>query len=276
MRLHPWQTLLALAACAGDKDEATADETTPTGDDDDTIIDTGTESTSTELAIDAAFLLVTSTFGYDPATGMASGYEDPSYGPVPLIVSVLLIDSSFEQTGQITEENACAIALVTEDPQPMASFVADAGVWWGFAMPADAEIVNGCEDFELPADFEGDPAGFVAKWSWGVGVSEVDPANLAELEAQLPPTDFAQIEPFLIGTGAWSTAFEGVVNPEGYLQGAGVAYEADDDFALVPDANGQAVTIPSVDVWDEATMTLSRGVYSASTGAIGPASLLTF
>ena len=72
----------------------------------------------------------------------------------------------------------------------------------------------------------------------------------------------------------WSTAFAGVVNPEGLLQGAGNAYEADANFAPVDDGTGQAVGIPALDVWDGTS--LARGIYSVSSEAIGPGEIVTF
>ena len=255
----------------GDDDDVTGDDDDVTGDDDD---DDDTYSTTTSvIEIDAAFMLVQTLFAYDQATGTAVPWEDPNYGPFPVTVAVVIADTSLQtDPNGPTPYNSCVVTISTSSPVPMASWVEDSAAWWGFEMPANAQIDDGCLGVELPAEFGGDAGYHVSKWVWGATLAEIDATLAEQLEAAVSPADWAALEPNLVGGGAYSTSLIGTLNAEGIVGGYGTAYEADANFGIVVDATGVAVSIPAEQVWNG--VDLATGVYQITTGGVGPATTL--
>lgn len=269
-----------VTACSGEKSEGTdtTDDTTePVGDDDDDDVsgddDDDDDSTTpySDLSIDAAVLTMVGAFAYDETTNMVVPFEDPNYGLQPISISILISDSSVQTSG-VTAANTCTVTLSTNTPQPLIA-VDDIGAWWGFEMPSDADVTTECYA-ELPAEWGGDPAPHVTAWSWGFVIDSLDPTISAQLESQVSPADWPQLEPYLMGGGGFTDALVGVLNDDGYLIGYGQALAADDDFAVVAGTSGYAEQILAVDAWDEKTLTPARGIYLMGSGSVGPANLI--
>ncbi len=240
-----------------------------TGDDTDTDTDDDDDDVTSTVTIDAQLLTVLAVFAYDETTNRVVPYEDPNYGPQPIQISVIIADTSAQVSG-FTASNSCTITLSTNTPQPLVD-VTDLGAWWGFEMPADADVSSDCF-VELPKEFGGDPEFHVAKWSWGFTVSELDATVAQQLEAQLG-TQWPGAEPYVIGGGTFTPSLEDVLNDDGYLIGYGQAFAADANFAFEVDPTGYAVQLNADDVWDGKAP--ARGVYAMGTSTVGPASLIT-
>ncbi len=278
--LPPLLFSLALGCSGGDSKDGTGTDgtgpTASTGDDDDNDDDDDTSYSSTStVVIDAQLLVTGAAFGYDDATGMVVPYIDPQAGPQPITFTVIIGDSSmqYDPNGP-TPYNSCRVDFTTTTPQPVSSFMASFDdVWWGIEVPANADVSSDCGLVELPADFGGDPVPHVTKWSWGVGIGELDPAVAQQIEARLSPADWQLYEPLLLGSGGWSDFFENLINDEGVLLGSGQAYEADDDFAFVLDRAGYTVEMEADWVWDGKAP--ARAIYVVGSQPMGPATLLT-
>ncbi len=271
---------LVTACSGGEKSEETGgtDDTNPSvGDDDDDDVsgdddDTGTDTTPySDLSIDAAVLTMLGAFAYDETTNMVVPFEDPNYGPQPITISILISDSSVQTSG-VNAANTCTVTLSTNTPQPLIP-VDGIGAWWGFEMPADADVTTECYA-ELPAEWGGDPAAHVTAWTWGFAIDALDPTTSAQLESQVNPADWPQLEPYLIGGGGFTDALVGVLNDEGYLIGYGQALAADADFGVIAGTSGYAEQLLATDVWDEKTQSPARGIYLMGSGSVGPANLI--
>jgi hypothetical protein len=261
--------VLLVAACSGGKEtaiDATGDDDT-VGDDDDTTGDDD-DTTTSEIVIDGALMFTTTVFGYDATTDMAVPTDDATYGPLPILFTVVIGDTSLQSDPSGPSPfNSCNVVFGIDTPQPLTSWPG-IDAWWGFEIPANAEIIyEDCSLVTLPAEFGGDAAGLIASKVWGTAVDALDPSLAAQFETQLG-ADWAALEPYMIGGGTYSSGFVGALNAEGYLSGYGVAYEADANFAPIADGTGALIRVPAAQLY---TGTLNTAIFSVQSGAVGPA-----
>jgi hypothetical protein len=235
-QLPAWLAL-PLLACSGG--QAEVDGTiVPLGDDDDDSvrIETGLEGTS----VDAAFFAIVAAFAYDEENERFASYAHPDVGLVPMSLTVLLIDSSFMDTGVLDESNSCGVTLSFDGPRENAPWVEPNFGWAGVDVPADATVRDACRFYGVPPDFQGDVAKHVTKWTWGMGIGPLAEDTRQILIDSLPASEWAALEPYAVGASLNSSflASSGLSESGFYGEGYGIGYEVDGNFQLVLGGTG--------------------------------------
>lgn len=265
-----------VAGCSGnDGDGTISPPTTPTIPEDTSApIDTS----PAELAVDAAYFLVTARFAFDATTQQHVEFADPGTGLQPLQLAVTLMDTSIAYTGVLDATNSCEVVLEFPGPKPIASWVAANGAWIGLDVPGDATVRDGCRDYILPSSFAGDPAAAVSQWSWGIGVGPLDEDVEEQLRYALPASEWAALEPYIVGGALVSPLFASTSGGDGLTTaGFSLAYEVDGNFEIEVGGTGNAIPIPKEDVQGTTTGgTVATGYYEVAMGPFTPGAALTY
>lgn len=273
-----WVAALAavLAGCSGHGGD---DAIVPPGDDDDDTTDTEPPPVDTApdgVYLDAAYFAILGRFAYDPAVGLTS-FVEPGGAPSPLEVTVMILDSSAVSTGILDETTSCTVTMTVDPPVAEAAWVASHGAWVGFDAPSDAPVRDNCQFYGFPSEFHGDMAAQVRNWTWGVGVGPLDPYVESKLRLELPASEWAGIEPYVIGGAASSNLFTtGTTTAvDGYTDlGFAMAYQVDGNFEIAVGGTGNPLPIPSSDVHTEDQPGVALGYYEVQLGLYGPASAM--
>jgi hypothetical protein len=264
-----------LVGCSGgDKGDDGGSTIVPiddTTDPDDTGVTTDT-ATGGGVFIDATYFAVVGRFGFDPDVQMQVEYAEPGEGFSPLQVAVVLIDSSIATSGVLDASNSCEVQMDVPGPVAVAPWAASIGAYAAFDVPSDADVRDRCKDYGLPSAFEGDARAQVKKWSWGVGVRELPDIVRDTLAQQLPPSEWATLENYIVGGIAATDAFVGPYGGTASDQGYTIGNEVDGNFEIVVGGTGDTVPIPAEDVLLE-TGGLARGYYEVWVGPFGSGAL---
>lgn len=257
---------LALAGCtSGGSTETDRPGTAPTE-------HTGTppEDTGPDGAyLDAAAFTVVARFGWDAATARHRQVADHDQGWRPMELDVVLLDSTALAAGA-DPSNSCAVRFTFTDPQPVAAWGSAHGDWTALDVPPDATVVDGCRFYGLPPVFEGDVAGKVSRFSWGVGLAPLEDEVEYALLYALGSSQWAALEPWAVGGVVRSDALDADdgYSPSGYALG----FELTDNFEVREDAAGSPVPLPREQVFDGAA--LATGYYEVSLGTYAPGDAL--
>jgi hypothetical protein len=238
---------LLLAACGGSDDDPTDTDGTEIPEDT-SAEETGT--TSPDVAIDGAFFGVTGIFAFDDATDQHVPYVVAGGGPAPLSILVTLYDSSVQYSGIVDDTTTCTVSLEHDGSLPIAAWVEAHGAWAGFDLPRGATVRDGCRGvFGLPPEFAGDVGAAVAQWSWGVGVGPIDPYVEEEISGSISPSEWAALEPNLVGgviiSPLFAAATTATTASDGFSNsGFSLGYEVDGNFEIVVGGTGEPNPLP--------------------------------
>ena len=264
------RTLLAaaliLAACKGDG----VDDPQDSVDTDNPSVPAPTPTADTGFQQDfepAGFSVSQAAFAIDesnsarPYTGL-----DQTGAPVSsdVLLVVTIINEDAAATGMISAANSCSVVLSTPNTLPPASWIADAGIWWGFELPADAAVVDDtCSDLTFPAEWGGNVGDVVSQHRWGFGLTTMLPQVQTQLETQLA-AQWATIEPAVVGAGWYSSVLEGQPSFPGAFANGGFALgsQVDANFAVTVDAQGQPILLSSGEVYVDSSTPLGVGGYT--------------
>lgn len=277
-RSHPLLAgLLWLCACSGDPEITSTDQPiVPPGGDDDTVELPTADTVIDGSFIDATYFVVLAQFAYDEDNQQFTSYAHPDEGLLPMSVSVLLVDSSVALTGVIDASNSCFVAMELDGTVPNAPWVADTEAWAGFDVPSSATVRDNCQFYGLPSEWEGDVASHVTKWSWAMGVGPLDDSTRNTLEQQLPASEWAALQPFVVGGVSVSDLFSltGIAEADGYVGlGIGLGFEVDDSFQIEIGGTGNYQPIESQFI--NAPGGIATGYYEIEVGLFEPATVLT-
>ncbi|HHO53420.1 MAG TPA: hypothetical protein ENK18_21755 [Deltaproteobacteria bacterium] len=276
-RSHPLLAgLLLLCACSGDggPSNTTVDGIVPPVDDG---IDVPTADTVIGGSfIDATYFLVTARFAYDESSQQFSSYAHPDDGLQPMSVSVLLVDSDAALTGTVDATNSCFVTMELEGSVSNAPWVEEQEAWAGFDLPAGTTVRDNCRSYGLPSEWGGDVASHVTKWRWSVGVGPLNDETRSTLEQQLPASEWAALQPFVVGGVTLSDLFSltGLAGDDGYLDlGIGLGFEVDSSFQIEIGGTGNYLPIEAQSI--NAPGGIATGYYEIEVGLFEPATVLT-
>ncbi|MEO0604031.1 MAG: hypothetical protein AAF211_21520, partial [Myxococcota bacterium] len=125
----------------------------------------------------------------------------------------------------------------TSGTMPAAAWTDGTPAWRGFELaPGEADVIDGCNRYELPPEYAEGLGNLVAKWTWGFGISEVADELAQELEDFYGPTDWAEVEPYVLGSVVYGNGYTLTdIQSSTYALNEAEAYAVDADGALVPD-----------------------------------------
>jgi hypothetical protein len=241
--------------CKGDDEEEEEEEeeettTAPDTDDDDDTIE------PIKTTFEPEYFGVFGVFAIDEATGDAVGSEgfDPYTGApmhFPVQVTLLLTDTN-GLYGAVTPYNQCMINISHEGPLSRSTWSDEMGLWTGFQLPDDAEITHDCNNLEGAAWAGVDLNTEIGKWSWGLGVEEIDEELAAQAEYGVGAQTWAELEPAMIGGGYYwnglSIAYPGDF-PDDYMDvGFAVANEINESFEWQLDMTGYPILLDGEDI----------------------------
>ena len=131
----------------------------------------------------------------------------------------------------------------------------------------DVTPITDCAIWE-PSSWEGDPIDLVSRFDWGGGVSAINSAVQAELDAAVVAGSLTEDDAArFFGGGAWSDHFVGIseeANVDGFVDsGIGNALLIDSTNALAIDAKGATIPLTGEDV--EAGDPIASGFYTIQT-----------
>jgi hypothetical protein len=156
--------------------------------------------------------------------------------------------------------------------------VAESAAWTGFDLPAGATVRDTCQFYGVPSSFGGDVGSHVAKWRWGLGVGPLNPAVATQLRQTLAPSEWAALEPHVVGGVLRSDLLLGstlTTGADGYSdQGIAIGYEIDGNFEIVAGGTGAYAALPREEV-EVVEGGVVRAYYEIQFGPIGPAEVLT-
>lgn len=266
----------AVGGCGGHKDGGIV----PAGDDDDGFEDTAppVEDTAPDgTYLDAAFYGIVARFAWDPALGVHVPFAEPGGVPNPIELSVLIIDSDAYSTGVIDETTSCSVTFEADAPLPVASWVAGAGAWIGFEVPPTATIRDTCQFYGMPSEFQGDAAGHVAKWTWGIGIGPLDTYVEQQLSYSLPASQWDAIKDDIVGGYATSSSFATATFAEASVSsfGFGIGYAIDGNFEIDVGGTGNLQPLTAEEVHVDGVDGVARAYYEVQAGPFPMATSLT-
>jgi hypothetical protein len=225
--------------------------------------------------IDAAYFSVIGRFAYDPELQRSVPFAKPGQGIGPMEVAVLLMDSTVSQSGP-NEQNSCEVILEIDAPQADAPWVAGAGAWTGFDVPAGFTVNDRCRFYGLPGEFQGDAGSHISKWDWGVGLGALTLVMEEQLRNVMEPSEWGALEPYILGGLGFSPIFLGstVASEAGVTStGYATAFEVDGNFQIATSGTGNPIPLPSEGIDQE--VGVARAYYEVQLGPFGPGSILT-
>jgi hypothetical protein len=211
---------------------------------DDTGTDTGT--TIDGGSIDATFWAVTGRFVFDQESVLHTTYAVPGEGLKPLSIEFMLIDSSWLVNPVLNDTTRCLVRFEWETPTGIADWVEPHFAWTGMDMPPAATVDDQCSKFfGLPAEWNGDAASHLSDWTWGVGVGPLDELVEDTLRNVLDESQFAALEPYLVGGTLDSSFLVGSTLSEDGFTDSGIAlgYAVDSNFEVEIGGTGSLVPI---------------------------------
>ncbi|MEQ1505370.1 MAG: hypothetical protein ABMB14_24270 [Myxococcota bacterium] len=272
--------LVGVGGCRGGDDPTDTIDPLDGDTDTDTDTDPPVEDTAPDgTYLDAAWFRVSARFAYDPDHAEHVRFAQPGEGLSPISLTVTVIDSSVGY-GIPDDSNSCTVTLEIDDGLPIAPWVATHGAWTGFDVPAGSTIRDNCRFYGLPQEFGGDAAGQVSKWTWGIGLGPLDEETEAQLRDALSDSEWAALEPFVLGGVAFSNLFGRVLaGSDGFTNdGYGIGYAVDGNFEVVVGGTGNLEPIEAAVVHPSGTTGdptgVARGYYEVQLGAWGPATVL--
>lgn len=255
----------ALAACSDGGTTDTQVTIPPLPD----TTDSGTTETTTDdppggVFLDAVVFFVDVKFGFDPDLGKAVDFANPDEGFSPLEVEVTLLSDDYVYLGK-TDTNNCSVRLTAEGPIGAAQWAVDYGAWWGLDFPADAVVDDGCANFGLPAEFQGDAGALVSRWTYGAAVTELSDVQRKDLSQRLEPSQWAALEDYALGgvlRAGFLTAQES--GADTMERGYATAFSVDNNFEII--TGGAGATIPILATEVQQPEGLARAYYDLQMG----------
>jgi hypothetical protein len=238
-----------LGACSGDNSDDDGVEPIDSPPVEPPPDDTGTD-TGLDIdggSIDASFWAVTGRFVFDQDTATHVSYAYPGVGLVSMSLEFMLIDSSFLVNPVLDDSTRCLVIFEWDTPEPIAGWVTPHFAWTGLDMPDDVVVHDQCSEFfGLPGEWNGDAAGHLQDWSWGVGITELDPLVEDTLRNQLEESQWSALEPYIVGGAINSNFFTGSdLSDDGYTaSGFAVGYEVDSNNEVVIGGTGSPEPLP--------------------------------
>ena len=163
------------------------------------------------------------------------------------------------------------MALEYDGQLPIAPWVETHAAWTGFDLPATATVRDGCRDyFGLPQALLGNVGPSVAQWSWGIGIGALDPVIGDQIRAQLEPSEWAALEPNIVGGVLISPLFAGATGAtaesDGFTNsGFALGYEVDGNNEVV--VGGTGSPIPLAQALIDSETGVATGYYEVVMGA---------
>ncbi len=266
-----------LIACSGPDPAGNTDDIVPLPDDTDVPPeDTGTTEEEEEEDggyLDAAFFTMLGQFAFDDEAGAFVTWADKELGPQPIRLSVTLIDGKILETGILDAENSCTISLEWDQPIEVAAWAEDEGAWAAFDVPTAAAVDDGCATYRFPGEWNGDPVAAITQWRFGLGLTTLSDETEELLRYQLPASEWAAAEPYVVGGVFQSNLFAAGGLPETLSDQVGFGYAVDGNFEVEESGTGNPIPIRSEDV--ETTEGIATGFYEVETGLFSPGNLLT-
>ena len=175
-------------------------------------------------------------FAYEEEYSEFVRYAVPDVGLVPMELVVTLIEG--------VTLRSCSVRLQFADRQTNASWVLDRVAWAGTDVPDDATVVDDCELYRLPHQYDGGVGFHVSKWDWSFGVGPID-SDLAEaLRQAWGPAQWGAREPSLLGAIFYAPFFAGSsLSEDGFVDGWGIGYEVDGNLQIDTDGAGGFIPI---------------------------------
>ena len=193
--------------------------------------------------IDAAWFTMQGIAAYDSDeeefVGTVEGNGLPAQ-PVGILFTIW--DSSGARACQVLLSPAAGTAPPAEWTEGTSAVV-------GFELlPGETEVIDGCVDAQLPLEFNGDAGSAIAKWTWGLGIGEIDEDLASELEAGMSASEWDALKPLLAGATLYSDFLLVTLQSAIFERATARGYALDKEGAIFVGGTGELTNVPVEDL----------------------------